>query len=226
MGGAIEAAGLGRRYGERAVLSDVSFTLETGQTMVVFGPNGAGKSTLLRILATLLRPHAGSVAIFGEDTVTRGWGLRGRIGLLGHEPMLYRDLSARENLRFHARLHGVGEKRADELLARLELTARADDPVHTYSRGMVQRVAAARALLHEPELLLLDEPTANLDPHVVALLDPLIGRNAGPTRVVTSHDPAGGLANADIALGLRDGHAELFGDASAFSADDIGALYA
>ena len=225
MGGAIQATRLGRRYGERDVLGDVSFTLEAGETMVVFGPNGAGKSTLLRILATLLRPHAGAVTIFGEDLARRGWALRGRIGLLGHEPMLYRDLSARENLRFHARLHGVREQRVDELLARLELTARAGDPIHTYSRGMVQRVAAARAVLHEPELLLLDEPGANLDPHVVALLDPLIGRQAGLTRVVTSHDPAGGLAGADVALGLRDGRVALLAPAAGVTAEEVGELY-
>jgi heme exporter protein A len=226
VGAAIEARGLGRRYGERAVLRDVSFALEPGRTLVVFGPNGAGKSTLLRILATLLRPHAGSVTVLGADTMRDGWRLRGRIGLLGHEPMLYGDLSARENLLFHARLHGVPERRADELLARLELTARGGDPVSTYSRGMVQRVAAARAVIHEPDLLLLDEPGANLDPHVTALLEPLIGRGTGLTRVVTSHDPAGGLAGADVALGLRDGRLALLAPAGDLTPEDIGELYA
>ena len=223
---AVEVARLTRRYGERTVLDDVSFAVPEGQTLVVFGPNGAGKSTLLRILATLLRPHGGSATVLGGDTVRDGWRLRSRIGLLGHEPLLYRDLSARENLRFHARLHGVAATRVEELLARLELSLRADDPIHTYSRGMVQRVAAARAVLHDPELLLLDEPAANLDPHVVALLAPLIGRGAGRTRIVTSHDPAGGLADADMALGLRAGRVALLAPAAEVQPEQLAALYA
>ena len=101
--------------------------------------------------------------------------MRGRIGLLGHEPLLYRELTARENLRFHARLHGVGEERVEEVLAGVALTDRADEPLKTLSRGMVQRVAIARAMLHDPELLLLDEPYANLDPAAIELVEPLIG---------------------------------------------------
>ena len=97
-----------RRYGEREALSDVSLSLPAGQTLVVFGPNGAGKTTLLRVLATLLRPHDGVVRVLGASLPEEAWALRGRVGLLGHEPLLYRELTARENLRFHARLHGVG----------------------------------------------------------------------------------------------------------------------
>ena len=137
--------------------------------------------------------------------------MRGRIGLLGHEPLLYRDLSARENLRYHARLHDVPEQRVDELLDAVGMLPRADDPVRELSRGMVQRVAACRAVLHDPELLLLDEPRANLDPAATEALEPLIGRSSGRTRVVTSHDPAGGLAEADVVLGLRAGRAALGG---------------
>ena len=210
---AVAVAGLGRRYGERSALSGVTFSLAAGQTMVVFGPNGAGKSTLLRLMATLLRPHSGSATVLGHDVRSEAWKIRGRIGLLGHEPLLYRDLSARQNLRFHARLHGVHADRVEQLLDVLQLITRADDPLHTYSRGMVQRTAAARAVLHEPDLLLLDEPTANLDPHATELLEPLIGASSGLTRIVTSHDPAGGLAGADIALGLRDGKVALLGPA-------------
>lgn len=222
---AVVAAGLSRRYGERAALSDVSFTLEQGQTLVIFGPNGAGKSTLLRLLATLLRPHAGSATILGHDVKAEGWKLRSRIGLLGHEPLLYRDLSARQNLRFHAKLHGVPPARVEQLLDALQLTTRADDPLHTYSRGMVQRTAAARAVLHEPDLLLLDEPTANLDPRAAELLEPLIGAASGRTRIITSHDPVGGLEGADLALGLKGGQVALLAAAGAVSPDEIGALY-
>lgn len=216
---------LGRRYGERDALIDVSFSLKQGQTLVVFGPNGAGKSTLLRLLATLIRPHSGSATVLGQDVRSAGWKIRGRIGMLGHEPLLYRDLSARQNLRFHAGLHDVPGERVEQLLEQLELTARADDPVHTYSRGMVQRTAAARAVLHEPQLLLLDEPGANLDPHAAALLDPLIGAGSGTTRIVTSHDPVGGLEGADLALGLRAGAVALLADAADVTPEAVGALY-
>ena len=202
---AIELRGLTRRYGERAALDDVTLSLEAGATLVVFGPNGAGKSTLLRVLATLLRPHAGTTRVLGGELPRDGWSVRGRIGLLGHAPLLYGDLSARENLRFHARLHGVGDERVEALLAQVRLEARAADKVHTFSRGMVQRLAVCRAVLHEPELLLLDEPRANLDPAAVDALEPLIGRASGRTRVLVSHDVEGALAEADLALGLKAG---------------------
>jgi len=183
---AVDVAGLSRRQGDRLALRDVFFTVPTGAVAVVRGPNGAGKTTLLRILATLLRPHAGTVRVLGEALPDRGWAVRGRIGFLGHEPLLYRDLSPRENLRFHARLHDVSPARGEELLERVGLALRADDPVRTFSRGMVQRVALCRALLHDPELVLLDEPRAHLDAAGSALLDPLL---AGRTCVMVSHDP-------------------------------------
>jgi heme exporter protein A len=154
---AIELDGLTRRYGERVALDAVTLAVPAGATLVVFGPNGAGKSTLLRVLATLLRPHAGAVRILGRELPAEGWAVRGRIGLLSHEPLLYRDLSGRENLRFHARLHGVAFARVEALLQQVGLRLRADDRVHTYSRGMVQRLAVCRAVLHDPAVLLLDE---------------------------------------------------------------------
>ncbi len=224
---AVAADGLVRRYGERPALDGVSFSVPAGATLVVFGPNGAGKSTLLRVLATLLRPHGGSASVLGCDVRRQGWAVRGRIGFLGHDPLLYGDLSARENLAYHARLHGLSDApgRIEHLLTVTGLEKRAGDRVHTYSRGMVQRLAACRAVLHDPEVLLLDEPRANLDPAAGEQLEPLIGRTSGRTRVVTSHDPAGGLAEADIALGLRAGRQELHGEASSFSASDVAALY-
>ncbi|HEY4095006.1 MAG TPA: heme ABC exporter ATP-binding protein CcmA [Baekduia sp.] len=222
---AIELEGLTRRYGDREALSDVTLTLPAGQTLVVFGPNGAGKTTLLRVLATLLRPHAGTTRILGHALPQESWAVRGRIGFLGHASLLYRDLTARENLTFHARLHGTPPARVTELLAAVGLKNRADDPVHTYSRGMVQRAAVARAVLHDPELLLLDEPTANLDPHATEIVEPLIGATSGRTRVVTSHDPVGGLQGADLALGLRAGRTELLEPAAGVSREAIGALY-
>ena len=203
----LEVEGLARSYGEREALTGVSLSLGEGQTLVVFGPNGAGKTTLLRVLATLLRPHRGSVRIFDSNLPEDAWLVRGKIGLLGHEPLLYRELTARENLRFHARLHGVQLDRAEELLHTLGLDGRTDEPLRTLSRGTVQRVAVARAVLHDPELLLLDEPYSNLDPAAIELVEPLIGAESGRARVVTSHDPSGGLAQADVVLGLRAGRA-------------------
>jgi ABC-type multidrug transport system ATPase subunit len=222
---AIELDGLTRRYGERVALRDVTLALPAGETLVVFGPNGAGKSTLLRVLATLLRPHAGTARVLGHALPGEGWAVRGRIGLLGHAPLVYRDLTGRENLAFHARLHDVALERVDALLDQVGLTARAGDKVNTYSRGMVQRLAVCRAVLHEPELLLLDEPRANLDPAAAELVEPLVGRASGATRVVTSHDPAGGLAEADLALGLRAGRADIVRPAAAVDPAEIGALY-
>ena len=222
---AIELEGLTRRYGERVALRDVTLSLPYGATLVVFGPNGAGKSTLLRILATLLRPHAGTARVLGRDLPGEGWAVRGSVGLLGHAPLLYRDLTGRENLAYHARLHGVGLDRAEALLEQVGLATRAQDKVHTYSRGMVQRLAVCRAVLHDPQLLLLDEPRANLDPAAREIVEPLIGAASGRTRVITSHDPVGGLADADVALGLRDGSAALLAPVREVDPAQVGALY-
>jgi heme ABC exporter ATP-binding subunit CcmA len=222
---ALQLDGLARRYGEREALGGVSLSLGAGQSLVVFGPNGAGKSTLLRVLATLLRPHSGSVRVLGRSLPQDAWAVRGRIGLLAHEPLLYRDLSARENLRFHAALHGVAHARVEELLDLVRLRQRCAEPLRTLSRGMVQRVAVARAVLHEPELLLLDEPRANLDPAASELVDPLIGASAGRTRVITSHDPARGLEEADLVLGLRAGRPALLAAAREVTTEQIAELY-
>jgi heme exporter protein A len=202
---AIELRGLVRHFGERTALQRVSVTVPTGATLAVLGQNGAGKSTLLRILATLLRPHGGEVFVLGKRLPRDGYAVRGRIGLLAHDPLLYRDLNGRENLRYHGRLHGVPEERVEEVLRAVAMQDRADEPVRALSQGMVQRLAVARAVLHRPALLLLDEPRANLDPAASALVEPLIGRAAGVTRVLTSHDPRAALAEADLVLGLKSG---------------------
>jgi heme exporter protein A len=222
---ALELEGLTRHYGERTALGELSLTLQAGQTLVVLGSNGAGKTTLLRILATLLRPHAGAVRVLGSSLPDAAWEVRGKIGLLGHEPLLYRELSARENLRFHARLHGVGEDRVDELLAAVGMAGRTREPVRALSRGMTQRVAVARAVLHDPELLLLDEPRANLDPAGAQLMEPLIGPGAGRTRVLCSHDPAADLAGADLVLGLRGGRPALLAHPAELDEAAIAELY-
>ncbi len=208
---AIELRGLTRHFGERTALKDLSLHLERGRTLAVLGRNGAGKSTLLRILSTLLRPHEGAISVLGEELPRRAFAVRARLGLLGHEPLLYRDLSGRENLRYHARLHGLDQARVEQLLNAVDMGNRADDPVRTLSRGMVQRVAVCRAVLHDPELVLLDEPRANLDPGATELIEPLIGRGSGRTRVITSHDPEAAIKEADLVLGLKDGRALFVG---------------
>jgi heme exporter protein A len=224
-GPAVALRDLRRAYGERVALDGVTLSLPRGATLAVFGANGAGKTTLLRVLATLLRPHAGEALVLGRALPREGWAVRGRVGLLAHEPLLYRDLTALENLRFHARLHGVAAARAGELLEAVGMARRADEPVRSLSRGMAQRVAICRALLHEPELLLLDEPLANLDPGAAGAVAPLIGRASGATRVLISHDVEQGLAEADLVLGLRAGRTELLAPAPEVGPGDVRGLY-
>jgi heme exporter protein A len=223
---AIELRGVARYFGERIALRDISVVVPKGATLAVLGRNGAGKTTLLRLLATLLRQHAGEVSLLGEALPRRAFAVRGRLGLLAHEPLLYRDLSSRENLRYHARLYGVATERVEALLRGVRMERRADEPVRLLSRGMVQRVAICRAVLHDPELLLLDEARANLDPGASELVEPLVGRPAGCTRVITSHDPQAALAEADLALGLRDGRPTFTLPAHQVTPDLVRDLYA
>lgn len=206
---AIAVAGLRRDYGDRPALDGVGFELAGGESMVVLGPNGAGKTTLLRVLATLLRPSGGEARVLGCSLPEEAWKLRGRIGYLGHEPLLYRDLSGRENLRFQARLHGIGraaaEARIEELLRAVGMERRAEERVAELSAGMRQRLSICRCVLHEPELLLLDEPDSNLDVEGRELARELIGPGAGRTRVLVTHDPERHLPEADQVLRLGIG---------------------
>jgi heme exporter protein A len=212
---AIELSGLERRYGERVALRGVTVNVPERATLAVFGANGAGKTTLLRVLAGLLRPHAGRARVLGAELPGERWRLHGRVGYLGHEPLLYRELSGRENLDYHARLHGVDGERVSKLLAAVGMERRAREPLRDLSRGMVQRLAVARAVLHEPPLLLLDEPRASLDPAAAELLEPLVGRSSGRTRVLVTHDVEAGLRDSDLVLGLRGGEQAFVGGADA-----------
>jgi heme exporter protein A len=203
---AVAVAGLRRDFGERVAVDGVSVELAAGQTLVVLGPNGAGKTTLLRVLATLLRPSAGEVLVLGCSLPREAWKLRGRVGFLGHEPLLYRDLTGRENLRFQAKLHGLrgagAESRIEALLAAVGMERRADDRVADLSAGMRQRLAICRCVLHEPALLLLDEPDSHLDAEGRELAREVIGPGGGRTRVVVTHDPDRFLPEADRVLRL------------------------
>jgi heme exporter protein A len=226
---AIALHGLWREFGDRAVLRDVTVELADGETLAVLGPNGAGKTTLLRVLATLLRPTAGEVSVLGFALPRQAWKARGRIGYLGHEPLLYRDLTCAENLRFQARLHGLAgdaAARIPELLDRVRMSRWADELVRSLSAGMVQRLAVCRAVLHEPDLLLLDEPRSHLDPEAAGLVEPLIGAGPGRTRVVVTHEIEAALAEGDRVLALRAGGTVAYqGPASGLSAGDARAIY-
>lgn len=242
---AIELEALVRRRGERLVLRDLDLALPAGGTLALLGPNGAGKSTLLRVLAGLMRPSRGTCRVLGVALPGERRKLRGRVGYLAHEPMLYRDLSVRENLIHRARLLRVPAGRVDALLDATDLRKRAAFPVRALSRGLTQRASAASVLLGDPELLLLDEALANLDPTASVRLHELLGpqrlslpdagattndegTSAAPrprTRVIAGHDPDAALAEADLVLGLRDGRPVLLGPPDRISDAEIGELY-
>jgi heme exporter protein A len=205
---AVAVAALRRDYGESTALADIGFELGEGESLAVLGPNGVGKTTLLRILATLLRPTSGAVRVLGCALPGEAWKLRGKVGFLGHEPLLYRDLTGRENLRFHARLYGIPRAAAEaRIAALLEATGmehRAEERIATLSAGMRQRLAICRCVLHQPELLLLDEPDSNLDAEGRRAVRTLIGPTAGRTRVLVTHDPERVLPEVDRALTLGE----------------------
>jgi heme exporter protein A len=203
---AIELRGLHRAFGDRPGLRPVNVTLGAGESLAVLGPNGSGKSTLLRILAGLLRPSGGEASVLDCSLPKETHRLRGRVGYLGHEPLLYRDLTARENLDLTAALHDLNPEPADErikiLLDAVGMEGRANDRVAELSAGMRQRIDICRAVLPIPELLLLDEPDAHLDADARRAVEPLIAAGER-TRAVVSHDREFAVAGADVVLELR-----------------------
>jgi heme exporter protein A len=206
---AVELRNLVKRIDDRPVLRGINLSIDAGEFVAVLGANGAGKSTLLKLLATLSAPSEGELWLFGTPARAGAAALRRRIGLIDHQPLLYRDLTASENLAFFAALYEPGDprRRVAAALERFGLLARADDPVKSFSRGMVQRLAIARALLHDPDLLLADEPFTGLDAPSVAflagVLDELIA--AGKTIVMVNHDVPQTLRIARRVIVLRDG---------------------
>ncbi|MFG0253071.1 MAG: ABC transporter ATP-binding protein [Phycisphaerales bacterium JB038] len=206
---AVEVEQLRKSYDDKRVLRDLSFRIPQGRFTALLGANGAGKTTLLKILATLLPPTSGKIPLLGPHPQRECAKTRARLGLIGHYAMLYRDLSPLENLVFFGGLYGVPapEKRARELLSYVELADRADDPVKTFSRGMVQRVSIARALMHDPDLLLADEPFAGLDAPSTRLLEEMLTRlsGAGKTIVLCNHDIEQSLRLVEHVLVLRKG---------------------
>lgn len=224
---AVEAQGLVKQFGSRRGLDGVDLVVPKGAFLSIFGPNGAGKTTLLRELALLARPTRGSLRLLGTDALAEPEALRSRIGLISHKSMLYGDLTARENLEFFASLYGpVDGARIDELLRLAELDHRRNDCVRTYSRGMQQRLSIARALVNDPELVLLDEPYSGLDPHAMELFDELIGRvRAGRTFVMVSHDLAKGYAMCTHALVLARGKVVVCAEKAGIDAEAFRQLY-
>ena len=222
---AVQVSGLAKTIDDKRVLADITFDVPRGSYVALLGANGAGKSTLLKILATLIPPTKGQLGLFGEPLKGEAAGLRARLGLIGHGAMLYRDLSARENLVFFSRLYDLPDPtgRADTLLEYVGLTGRARDPVKTFSRGMAQRVSIARALVHDPDLLLADEPFAGLDAPSQRMLEEMLGRlhGEGKTIILASHDLAQSLGLAQRALVLRQGRLVLDAETSRLDAQAV-----
>ena len=223
----IEVDGLRRSFGRREVLKGISFHLERGGFLSVFGPNGAGKTTTLRVLATLLSASAGSVRVAGCDVREEPMRVRRAIGFISHEPMLYPDLTAHENLRFYADMYGLreSEARIAELLERLELSHRRHDVVRTLSRGMRQRLTIARAVLHRPRVLLLDEPYSGLDARAAGILDGLLADiRAEHTFVMVTHNIAKGLELGTRVMIIASGRI-VFEHAAGLDSGDFAAVY-
>ena len=199
---AVEVLGVKRRFGSAPVLRGIDLAVGRGECVAMFGPNGAGKSTLLRTLAGLLRADSGTVRLFGR-ALPADSALRARIGYLGHDAFLYRDLDARENLAYYGRLYGVSDAaRAEKLLEEVGLAGVGTRRVAGYSRGMLQRLGLARALLHRPDLLLLDEPLTGLDPEGAAVLTGILRDLAagGVTVMMATHDIDRALESATRAI--------------------------
>lgn len=190
----IEVSHLVKRFGPKVVLRQLDFTVEQGEFVALLGPNGAGKTTFLRILSSLSRQTLGNVKVAGYSLPHYSAAVRRRLGVVSHLPLLYGDLSAEENLRFYGRMYQVEslDERIGEVLDQIGLARRRKDLVRTFSRGMQQRLAIGRAILHDPELLLLDEPHTGLDQDACDMLDATLRQVAGRGRtvVMTSHDLA------------------------------------
>jgi heme exporter protein A len=224
----IEVRGLERLFGSRRAVAGVDFTLGPGECLALFGPNGAGKTTLLRILAGLLKPSRGVAAIAGV-TLPAGPAARAVIGLISHHSMLYEALTARENVEFSARLYGVPNPAtaADDALRRMRIHDRAETLVRSLSRGMQQRVSIARAVVHSPRVLLLDEPYSGLDEMGSNALSSLLGelRSAGAAMVMVTHNLAEGLAVATQAAIMREGRFARYEARSAIDPASYAARY-
>lgn len=239
----IEMRRLTKAFGRKMVLRGIDMRVAVGESLVIFGPNGAGKTTLIRILAGLSRPTGGTLMIGGLDMAKHAEGVRRYLGVVSHAPLLYDSLTAQENLQFFARLYGMQRpaERIAGLLEQVGLAPRRNDLVRTYSRGMVQRLAIARALLHDPPVLLLDEPDTGLDPQAAEMLHrllaalststSLVGADGGKQQIVErtivtiTHSLERGLAIADRVAILANGRVVWETCADGLTAADFRPLY-
>lgn len=225
---AITTSKLSKVFGNRKAVDNVTFDLPKGAFLSIFGPNGAGKTTLLRVLSTLSRATSGSAALMDIDIKEEPDKVRDHIGLISHNSMLYMDLTAEENLLFAARLYGVEnpEERVLELLEAVELKHRRLDTVRTFSRGMTQRLSIARALIHDPDVVFLDEPYSGLDPHAVEIFDGLIEQvRENRTFVMVSHDLQKGFSMCSHALVLAKGRIVAFDEKENLDFDEFSQIY-
>jgi heme ABC exporter ATP-binding subunit CcmA len=225
----VETRGLGRRFAGIMAVQGIDFTVTPGEAVAVLGPNGAGKTTLLRMLATLLRPSSGTLQLFDRPLRDGGAAARRRIGFLSHQSFLYPDLTPTQNLEFYARMFGVRSAavRVAELLEQVGLIGWAHRPVRTLSRGLEQRCALARAVLHDPQLLLLDEPFTGLDVHAAAILTDMLrqAHARGTTLLMTTHDLARGLELCTRAVILARGRLRWSGAISAAGREEFEQVY-
>lgn len=193
----IDTSGLGKRFGRLYALRSITLSIDAGEFVTIFGRNGAGKTTFLRIVSSLVRSFTGEVRLFGMDLKKAGEETRARIGFISHDSFLYRDLTVADNLFFYARLYGLKEagRRVDRLITRVGLEEKRDVAARALSRGMKQRLSLARAFIHEPELLLLDEPYTGLDEQACEILDDVLDEfiAGGGTAVLTTHNIERGL---------------------------------
>lgn len=225
---AIETKKLSKVFGTRKAVDKVSIQVPQGAFLSIFGPNGAGKTTLLSILSTLKRPTSGEAHLMGVNLLDEPDKARDHIGMISHNSMLYPDLSAEQNLLFYARLYGVvnPQERVEEMLAAVELKHRRLDVVRTFSRGMTQRLSIARALVHDPDVVFLDEPYSGLDPHAVDIFDDLINQQReNRTFVMVSHDLQKGFDMCTHALVLAKGKVVAFGPKEDFVFEEFRELY-
>ncbi len=225
----IDVRNLTKSFGTLYALRGLNLSVARGSCLTIFGPNGAGKSTFIRILATLSKPTEGEIRIEGEDIFANAEQYRSRLGVIAHATFLYDELTARENLAFYGKLYGIDqrEQRIRQLLDEVGLGKRANDRVRTFSRGMQQRLSIARAMLHDPDILLLDEPYTGLDQHASEMLTGWIMklRSANRTVILITHDLTQGLEVADdVAIFLR-GKVALSASADRYSGKEFQQLY-
>ncbi len=225
---AVETAGLTKSFGSFEALRGLDLKVAAGSTLAIFGPNGAGKTTLIKILASVMRPTAGKILVEGLELRDNAEELRNRIGLVSHQSYLYGSLSAQENLEFYARMYAISqkEKRIEDLLGQVGLRSRRHDGVGTFSRGMLQRLSLARALLHQPAILLLDEPETGLDQQALESMWSIIKADGTSRTVIfTSHNFERALSACDEVLVMERGRAAFSDKSCRLTADLLREAY-